>query len=65
MAVVLENASAVKTISHRSSRTLSSFPYLSYYEALATVRGAIAGKGKAIAFDIDELGKKRVIESLP
>lgn len=44
---------------------ISSFPYLEYYEALATVRGAVSGKGKAIAFDIDEFGKRRVLDSLP
>ena len=44
---------------------ISSFPYLEYYEALATVRGSVAGKGKAIAFEIDEFGKKRVLDSLP
>jgi hypothetical protein len=44
---------------------ISSFPYLSYYEALATVRGAVSGKGKAVALDIDEFGKKRVLDALP
>ncbi len=44
---------------------ISSFPYLDYYEALSTVRGAVSGKGKAIAFDIDEFGKRRVLDSLP
>ncbi|HST08120.1 MAG TPA: PIG-L family deacetylase [Gemmatimonadaceae bacterium] len=44
---------------------ISSFPYLDYYESLATVRGAVAGKGKAIAFDIEEFGKKRVLDTLP
>lgn len=44
---------------------ISTFPYLEYYEALATVRGALAGKGKAIAFDIDQFGKRRVVDSLP
>src|SRR5438445_1377635 len=44
---------------------ISSFPYLEYYEALATVRGAVSGKGKAIAFDIDQFGKRRVVDSLP
>ena len=44
---------------------ISSFPYLEYYEALATVRGAVAGRGKAIAFDIDQFGKMRVLDSLP
>src|SRR3954464_9178092 len=44
---------------------ISSFPYLDYYQALATVRGAVSGKGKAIAFDIDQFGKRRVLDSLP
>ncbi|MFL5569151.1 MAG: PIG-L deacetylase family protein [Gemmatimonadaceae bacterium] len=44
---------------------ISSFPYLEYYEALATVRGAVSGKGKAIAFDIDQFGKRRVLDTLP
>lgn len=43
---------------------ISSFPYLDYYTALATVRGAVAGKGKAIAFDIEQFGKRVVIDSL-
>ena len=43
---------------------ISSFPYLEYYEALATVRGAVSGKGKAIAFDIDQFGKRVVVDSL-
>ncbi|MEO8580803.1 MAG: PIG-L family deacetylase [Gemmatimonadales bacterium] len=44
---------------------ISSFPYLDYYEALATVRGSVSGKGKAIAFDIDQFGKRRALDSLP
>jgi N-acetylglucosamine malate deacetylase 1 len=44
---------------------ISSFRYLDYYDALATVRGAISGKGRAIAFDIDSYGKRRVLDSLP
>jgi len=44
---------------------ISSFKYLDYYEALSTVRGAISGKGKAVAFDIDSFGKRRVLDSLP
>src|SRR5438552_4913741 len=44
---------------------ISSFKYLDYYDALATVRGAISGKGRAIAFDIDAFGKRRVLDSLP
>jgi N-acetylglucosamine malate deacetylase 1 len=44
---------------------ISSFPYLDYYEALARVRGAEAGKRYAVAFDVDPFEKKRVVDSLP
>ena len=45
--------------------TISSFRYLDYYSALAITRGAIVGKQRAIAFDIDAFGKRRVLDSLP
>jgi len=45
--------------------TISSFRYLDYYDALSTVRGAISGKRRAEAFDIDSFGKRRVLDSLP
>jgi N-acetylglucosamine malate deacetylase 1 len=44
---------------------ISSFRYLDYYDALSTVRGAVSGKGRAEAFDIDSFGKRRVLDSLP
>jgi LmbE family N-acetylglucosaminyl deacetylase len=44
---------------------VSSFAYLDYYTALATVRGAEARRGRAVAFDIDPSGKRRVLDSLP
>ena len=44
---------------------VSGFPYLDYYSALATVRGAIAGKGRAVAFAIEPFGQRRVLDSLP
>lgn len=44
---------------------ISSFPYLEYYEALARVRGAVAGKRFAVALDVDPFGKKRVLDTLP
>jgi LmbE family N-acetylglucosaminyl deacetylase len=44
---------------------VSSFQYLDYYEALSRVRGAEAGKRHAVAFDVDELSKKRVLDALP
>lgn len=45
--------------------TISSFAYLDYYTALATLRGAEARTGQAVAFEIDPLGKKRVLDGLP
>lgn len=47
------------------SGTISSFPYLNYYDALAVVRGAVAHKARAVAFDIDDFGKKRILDGLP
>jgi N-acetylglucosamine malate deacetylase 1 len=44
---------------------ISTFRYLEYYDALAVVRGAVAGKQRAIAFNIDAFGKRRVLDSLP
>jgi N-acetylglucosamine malate deacetylase 1 len=44
---------------------ISSFKYLDYYTALATVRGAVSGKGSAVAFDIDAFGKRRILDFFP
>lgn len=44
---------------------ISSFRYLDYYDALAVVRGAVAGKQRAVSFNIDAFGKRRVLDSLP
>jgi LmbE family N-acetylglucosaminyl deacetylase len=44
---------------------ISPFPYLEYYESLARVRGAVAGKAFAVALDVDPFAKKRVLDSLP
>ena len=44
---------------------ISSFAYLDYYSALMTVRGAESNRHRAVSFDIDQLGKRRVIDSLP
>lgn len=44
---------------------ISAFAYLDYYTALATVRGAEARRPQAVAFDIDPLGKRRVLDSVP
>ena len=44
---------------------ISSFPYLEYYEALARVRGAVAGKRFAVSLEVDPFAKKRVLDALP
>ena len=44
---------------------ISSFAYLDYYDALSRVRGVEAGKVRAVAFDVESLGKKRVADRLP
>jgi LmbE family N-acetylglucosaminyl deacetylase len=44
---------------------ISTFPYLEYYEALARVRGAVAGKRFAVALEVDPFAKKRVLDALP
>jgi hypothetical protein len=44
---------------------ISSFPYLEYYESLARVRGAAAGKRFAAALEVDPFAKKRVLDALP
>jgi LmbE family N-acetylglucosaminyl deacetylase len=44
---------------------VSDFRYLDYYDALSIVRGALARKGRAEAFDIDASGKRRILDSLP
>jgi len=44
---------------------ISSFAYLDYYTALMTVRGAESRRGRAVAFDIDQIGKRRIVDSLP
>ena len=43
----------------------SGFAYVDYYAALATVRGAIAHKGEAVAFAVEPYGMRRVLDSLP
>lgn len=44
---------------------ISDFRYLDYYDALSIMRGALARKPRAEAFDIDASGKRRVLDSLP
>jgi hypothetical protein len=45
--------------------SISSFRYLDYYSALMTLRGAESRKGRAVSFDIDQIGKRRIVDSLP
>jgi hypothetical protein len=44
---------------------ISSFAYLDYYTALATVRGAEARKGQAVAFEVQSYAKRRILDELP
>ena len=44
---------------------ISGFRYLDYYTALATLRGAESRREAAVAFDIDDMGKRRVLDSVP
>lgn len=44
---------------------ISTFRYLDYYDALAVVRGAVAGKQRASSFNIDTFGKRRILDSIP
>ena len=47
------------------ARGAGGFPYIDYYTALATVRGAVARTGQAEAFDIESYGKKQVLQTVP
>jgi len=44
---------------------IANFPYVDYYTALATVRGAVVYKGKAVTFAVDPEARRRVLDSLP
>lgn len=44
---------------------ISAFPYLDYYRALMVTRGAEARRPRAVTLDIDPMGKKQIINSLP
>jgi LmbE family N-acetylglucosaminyl deacetylase len=44
---------------------ISRFPYLEYYKSLGSVRGGESGYSKAVAFEIDPFGKKRIMETIP
>ena len=41
------------------------FPYIDYYLALATVRGAESYKGKAVAFAVEPHARRRVLDGIP
>ena len=44
---------------------ISNYPYLDYYKSLLRVRGAESGLTHAEAFEIDPIGKKQVVRTLP
>lgn len=44
---------------------IANFPYVEYYTALATVRGAVVYKGKAVAFAVEPEARRRVLDALP
>jgi len=44
---------------------IAGFPYVDYYTALATVRGAVVYKGQAVAFGVDPEARRRVLDALP
>ena len=44
---------------------ISPFPYLEYYEALARVRGALAGRRFAVALEVEAFAKRRILDELP
>jgi LmbE family N-acetylglucosaminyl deacetylase len=49
------------------ARGATGFPYIDYYEALGRVRGIEARKaeGRAVAFDVEPSGKRRVFDAVP
>ena len=47
------------------ARGATGFPYVDYYDSLGRVRGIEARKGHAVAFDIEPLGKRRVLDAVP
>ena len=47
------------------ARGETGFPYIEYYEALGRVRGIESRKGRAVAFDVEPYGKRRVLDSVP
>ena len=47
------------------ARGATGFPYIEYYDALGRVRGIEARKTRALAFDIEASGKRRVFDAVP
>jgi LmbE family N-acetylglucosaminyl deacetylase len=47
------------------ARGVTGFPYLDYYDALGRVRGIEARRGRAVAFDVEPSGKRRVFDAVP
>lgn len=55
-----------QAVSHYAfARGETGFPYIEYYDALGRVRGIEARKGRAVAFDIEGYGKRRVLDAIP
>jgi hypothetical protein len=61
----LKRAIVCDCFSCRTGGKISSFAYLDYYTALATVRGAEARKGQAVAFEVESYAKRRILDELP
>jgi LmbE family N-acetylglucosaminyl deacetylase len=47
------------------ARGATGFPYIEYYDALGRVRGIEARKGRAVAFEVESYGKRRVLDAVP
>jgi N-acetylglucosamine malate deacetylase 1 len=47
------------------ARGATGFPYADYYDALGRVRGIEARRSRAVAFDVEPTGKRRVLDAVP
>ena len=47
------------------ARGATGYPYIEYYDALGRVRGIEARKGRAVAFEVEPYGKRRVLDAVP
>lgn len=47
------------------ARGATGFPYIDYYDALGRVRGIEARRWRAVAFDVEPSGKRRVLDAVP